>query len=96
LWRAAGHEVSEIGRDGADARGAEVVVVAVPSAAIADALAHVNGLSGQITIDACNQYTVRDASFASLSHQIKSIIWGGTGAGTDQDLYPGASQFTRH
>jgi len=30
-WRAAGHNVTEIGRDGGDVSGAEVVLLAVPS-----------------------------------------------------------------
>ena len=38
LWRDAGHDVDELGKDGGDASAAEVVLVAVPSAAIADAL----------------------------------------------------------
>lgn len=78
LWAAAGHEVSGLGRDGGDAAGSEVVVVAVPGPAIADALGRVKGLNGQVTIDACNLYGERDATFPSLSHQIKSIIGGPT------------------
>jgi 8-hydroxy-5-deazaflavin:NADPH oxidoreductase len=30
LWRAAGHEVDELGREGGDASGANVVLVAAP------------------------------------------------------------------
>ena len=41
LWRDAGHEVQELGRDGGDASGADVVLVAVPSGAITDALGKV-------------------------------------------------------
>jgi predicted dinucleotide-binding enzyme len=78
LWRVAGHQVTGVGRDGGDATGADVVVVAVPAAAIVGALAQVTGLGGQVTIDACNLYTARDDAFPSLSHQIKSIIGGPT------------------
>jgi predicted dinucleotide-binding enzyme len=78
LWRAAGHDVTELGRDGGDATRADVVVVALPAAAIHEALGRITGLSGQVTIDACNLYTARDGAFASLSHQIKSIIGGPT------------------
>src|SRR5438128_12371343 len=37
-WEKAGHEVTELGREGGDASGADAVLVAVPSNAIADAL----------------------------------------------------------
>ena len=33
LWRKAGHEVTELGRDGGDASDADVVLVAVPAPA---------------------------------------------------------------
>jgi predicted dinucleotide-binding enzyme len=78
LWRVAGHQVTGVGRDGGDATGARVVVVAVPAAAIVGALAQVTGLGGQVTIDACSLYTARDDAFPSLSHQIKSVIGGPT------------------
>ena len=44
LWRRAGHEVVEMGREGGDASGSDAVLLAVPQAAIADALASVSGL----------------------------------------------------
>lgn len=56
LWRPAGHGVTEIGREGGDAADAEVVLVAVPSGAIGDALARVSGLEGRAAIDATNAY----------------------------------------
>ena len=43
LWRAAGHEVQELGRDGGDATGAGAVLLAVPGDRIADALGSVRG-----------------------------------------------------
>jgi 8-hydroxy-5-deazaflavin:NADPH oxidoreductase len=76
LWAESGHNVIGIGRD---ATGADVIVVAVPSAAIADALARGSGLSGQVTVEACNIYTARGTEFPSLAHQIKSIIGGSDG-----------------
>jgi 8-hydroxy-5-deazaflavin:NADPH oxidoreductase len=54
LWRRAGHEVVEIGRDGGDCSGSDAVLLAVPQTAIADALASVNGLEGVPVIDAIN------------------------------------------
>ena len=38
LWREAGHEVTELGRDGGDASDADVLLVAVPGSSIADAV----------------------------------------------------------
>jgi predicted dinucleotide-binding enzyme len=78
LWTEAGHEVTGLGRDGGDAAGADVVVVAVPGPSIAEALAKVSGLAGQVTVDACNLYGPRDLAFPSLSHLVKSIVGGPT------------------
>ena len=78
LWSSRGHQVTALGRDGGDAADAEVVVVAVGAAQISDALGSVTGLVGQPTIDACNIYAERHDGFASLSHQIQSIIGGPT------------------
>jgi predicted dinucleotide-binding enzyme len=44
LWRAAGHDVTELGRDGGDAADAEAVLLAVPAAQIDAALDKVQGL----------------------------------------------------
>jgi predicted dinucleotide-binding enzyme len=78
LWSHRGHQVTAFGRGGGDARGADVVVVAVAAAQIPDALGAVAGLAGQPTIDACNIYTDRLNGFPSLSHHIQSIIGGPT------------------
>ncbi|HEY8407036.1 MAG TPA: hypothetical protein VIK66_03575, partial [Gaiellaceae bacterium] len=77
-WRAAGHEVQEIGRDGGDASAADVIVVAVPGGEVAAALAQVDGLDGKVTIDATNAVRDRPAEFESLAHQVKSIVGGPT------------------
>jgi predicted dinucleotide-binding enzyme len=77
-WQAAGHEVQELGRDGGDASDAEVIVVAVPSADIADALGKVSGIEGKVTIDATNAFRGRNEAFESLAHEIKSIVNGPT------------------
>jgi predicted dinucleotide-binding enzyme len=77
-WRRAGHEVQELGREGGDASQADVVLVAVPSAQIADALSKVTGLDGKTTIDATNAFGGRDESFESLAQQVKSIVGGPT------------------
>ena len=54
LWRDAGHDVTEIGRDGGDVSDAEAVLLAVPGGAVADALETVQGLEGKTVIDATN------------------------------------------
>jgi predicted dinucleotide-binding enzyme len=76
LWRAAGHEVQEVGKDGGDVSNAEVVLVAVPFTAIADALDKVSGLDGKTAIDATNHFGGERPDFPSLAHQVKSITGG--------------------
>jgi 8-hydroxy-5-deazaflavin:NADPH oxidoreductase len=78
LWEQAGHDVTALGREGGDASDADVVVVAVPSGGIGDALGSVSGLDGKVTIDATNTLDGRDESFESLAHEVKSIVGGPT------------------
>jgi 8-hydroxy-5-deazaflavin:NADPH oxidoreductase len=78
LWRGAGHDVTEFGRDGGDASGAEVILVAVPSNSIVEAVGKITGIEGKPTIDATNAYGGRDEAFESLAHQVKAIVGGPT------------------
>jgi predicted dinucleotide-binding enzyme len=78
LWRAAGHDVTEFGRDGGDASESEVILVAVPSGSIADALGKMTGIEGKPALDATNAFSGRDEAFQSLAHEVKSIIGGPT------------------
>jgi predicted dinucleotide-binding enzyme len=75
-WRAAGHEVDALGRDGGDATDADVVVVAVPSGSIAEALGKVTGIEGKTTIDTINAFGGRNEQYESLTHEVKSIAGG--------------------
>ena len=75
-WKKAGHNVSELGRDGGDALAADAVLLAVPSDAIADALGKVSGLDGKIVLDATNAFHGRNEAFESLAHEVKSIVSG--------------------
>jgi predicted dinucleotide-binding enzyme len=75
-WEQAGHDVTALGRDGGDASDADVVVVAVPSGEIADALGKVSGVEGKVTIDATNAFGGRNEQFESLAHEVKSIVGG--------------------
>jgi predicted dinucleotide-binding enzyme len=77
LWRKAGHDVTELGRDGGDASGADVALLAVPAGAIGDALGKVSGLHGVPVVDATN--SVRDPrpeGFDSLAAYVKSVTGG--------------------
>lgn len=76
LWERAGHTVTEMGRDGGDASDADVVLVAVPSDAIANALSKVRGLRGKIAIDATNAFVGRNEEYESLAHEVKAIVGG--------------------
>jgi predicted dinucleotide-binding enzyme len=77
-WRDAGHEVQELGRDGGDASEADVLLVAVPGAEIANALGAVTGIEGKLTIDATNAVRGRNEEFESLAHEVRSIVGGPT------------------
>ena len=77
LWRAAGHDVTEVGREGGDASGADVALLAVPAGAIGEAIGKVSGLDGVPVIDATN--SVRDPrpeGFDSLAAYVKSLTGG--------------------
>jgi len=53
-WERAGHDVTRIGSDGGDVSDAEVVLIAVPGASIADVFETVSGWDGKTVIDATN------------------------------------------
>jgi 8-hydroxy-5-deazaflavin:NADPH oxidoreductase len=76
LWERAGHSVTTLGSDGGDASAADVVLVAVPSSAISDALGKVTGLEGTPAIDATNAFHGRDAQYESLAHEVKAQTRG--------------------
>jgi 8-hydroxy-5-deazaflavin:NADPH oxidoreductase len=79
LWEKAGHEVTRLGHEGGDVGAAEVVLVAVPGSAVAEALDRVEGIEGKTTIDATNLYNVEPPSgFASNAEFIKSKTDGPT------------------
>ena len=78
LWERAGHDVTAFGKEGGDASDADVLVVAVPSAAIADALGKVEGIRGKPAVDATNAFGGRNEDFPSLAHEVKSIVGGPT------------------
>ena len=75
-WRAAGHDVTEIGSEGGDVSDAEVVLLAVPAARIADALGSITGIGGKPVVDATNFFTGERPPFESLAHQVQSITGG--------------------
>ena len=70
LWQS-GHRLTTLGRDGGDASDADVILVAVPSGSISEALARVSGLEGKIAIDAANAFSGRNEQYESLAHEVK-------------------------
>lgn len=72
LWEQAGHEVTTLGREGGDASGADVVLVAVPSGSISEALGKVSGLEGKIAIDSANAFQGRDERYESFAHEVQA------------------------
>jgi hypothetical protein len=78
-WEQAGHEVTRIGKEGGDVTGSEVVLIAVPGGAVADALDNLLGLEGKTAIDATNLFGVdAPAGFASNAEFVKSRTNGPT------------------
>jgi predicted dinucleotide-binding enzyme len=72
LWEQAGHDVTTLGRDGGDASDADVVMIAVPSDSISDALGKVSGLEGKTAVDANNAFHGRNEEHESLAHEVKA------------------------
>jgi predicted dinucleotide-binding enzyme len=80
LWEKAGHEiVARIGSEGGEVAGADVVLVAVPGGAIADALDRVQGIGGKTVIDATNLVGAEPPSgFESNAEFVKAKTNGPT------------------
>jgi 8-hydroxy-5-deazaflavin:NADPH oxidoreductase len=72
LWEQAGHDVTSLGRDGGDASDADVVLVAVPSGAVSEALGKVSGLEGKTALDTANAFTGRNEQYESFAHEVKA------------------------
>jgi 8-hydroxy-5-deazaflavin:NADPH oxidoreductase len=78
-WRDAGHDVQELGREGGDASGADVLLLAVPGGAVPEALANVSGIEGKLTIDATNRMGMPPPEgFNSNAAYVKSVTGGPT------------------
>ena len=79
LWERAGHEVTRLGRGGGDVSEAEVVLIAVPGGAIAEAFETLQGIDGKLVIDATNLYgVVPPDGFSSNAEFVKSKTGGPT------------------
>jgi len=76
LWEAAGHNVTTLGSDGGDVSDADVVLVAVPSGSISDALGKVSGLEGKVAIDTANAFAGRNEQYESFAHEVKAHTGG--------------------
>jgi len=79
LWERAGHGLTRLGRDGGDVSEADVLLVAVPGGAIAEAFDRLAGVEGKMVIDATNRIGV-DAPEGSASNAefVKSRTGGPT------------------
>jgi 8-hydroxy-5-deazaflavin:NADPH oxidoreductase len=78
-WERAGHSITRIGKEGGDVSDADAVLIAVPGAAIADALESVQGLEGKTVVDATNNFGADPPSgFASNAEFVKSKTNGPT------------------
>ena len=74
LWEKAGHDVKLLGSEGGDVSEAEAVLLAVPFAAIGDALGSVSGLEGKTLIDATNFFgDERPGGLDSLAAYVKQV-----------------------
>ncbi len=79
LWEKAGHEVQRLGREGGDVSGADVVLLAMPGAALAEALENLSGIQGKTVIDATNLVgTSPPSGSASNAEYVKSRTGGPT------------------
>ena len=68
-----------LGRDGGDASDADVVLVAVLSEAVPDALTRVTGLDGKVVLDATNRMTAAPPTgYPSIAEYIKAQTGGPT------------------
>jgi 8-hydroxy-5-deazaflavin:NADPH oxidoreductase len=78
LWASAGHEVTQLGHDGGDASDGDVVLLAVPSAVVPDALAGVSGLDGKVIFDATNRMggQTPPAGYDSVAEYVKATTGG--------------------
>jgi 8-hydroxy-5-deazaflavin:NADPH oxidoreductase len=72
LWEHAGHDVTTLGHEGGDASDADVVLVAVPSDSVSEALGKVTGLEGKTAIDTANAFAGRNEEYESFAHEVKA------------------------
>jgi Predicted dinucleotide-binding enzymes len=72
LWEKAGHSVTTLGHEGGDASDADVVLVAVPSGSVGEALGKVSGLEGKLAIDATNAFGGRNEEYESFANEVKA------------------------
>ncbi|HEY3772785.1 MAG TPA: hypothetical protein VGL69_07335 [Solirubrobacteraceae bacterium] len=79
LWASAGHEVTQLGREGGDASDADVVLMAVLSGAVPDVLTRVTGLDGKVVLDATNRMSAAPpAGYPSIAEYIQAQTGGPT------------------
>ncbi|HWD64812.1 MAG TPA: hypothetical protein VG405_06520 [Solirubrobacteraceae bacterium] len=77
LWERAGHDVQRLGREGGDVSNSEVVLLAMPGPALADALESLRGIDGKTVIDATNLIEAEPPSGAASNAEFVSSRTGG-------------------
>ena len=89
LWERAGHQVTRLGREGGDVSDTDVVLMAVPGGAIAEAIAKLTGIDRRMVIDATNLYgVVPPAGFPSNAEFVKSKTNGPTAKSFNVNFRP--------
>lgn len=68
--------MTTLGSEGGDISGADVVLAAVPSDAVSDALGKVTGLEGKTAIDTTNAFAGRNEEYESFAHEVKAHTGG--------------------
>jgi predicted dinucleotide-binding enzyme len=92
LWEKAGHQVTRLGHEGGDVSHADVVLLAVPGAAVPEALDKLRGSEGKVLIDATNRVGVEPpADFTSTAEYVGAMTGGPTAKSFNTNfarLYP--------
>ena len=73
LWERAGHRLTRLGRDGGDVSDADVVLVAVPGGAVAEAFDRLRGVEGKTVIDATNLYNVTPPDGFCVQRRVRQV-----------------------
>jgi predicted dinucleotide-binding enzyme len=92
LWERTGHQLTRLGHEGGDVSHTDVVLLAVPGAAVPGALDKLRGVEGRMLVDATNRVGVEPPpGFASTAEYVKAKTGGPTAKSFNTNfarLYP--------